>query len=79
MMSDIVIEYEELHFPIEKPSPAELIKDGLKEPRPCRFNMPNSENKPSSDDETISSLKINIAPKFEKIGNFSATFLWCGM
>ena len=31
MMSDIVIEYEELHFPIEKPSAAELIKDGLKE------------------------------------------------
>ena len=31
MMSDIVIDYEESHYPIEKPSVAELITDGLKE------------------------------------------------
>ena len=31
MMSDIVIDYEESHYPIEKPTVAELIKDGLKE------------------------------------------------
>ena len=30
-MSDIIIEYEENHFPIEKPTVAELIRDGLKE------------------------------------------------
>ena len=31
MMSDIVIEYEKEHFPIEKPTVAELIANGLKE------------------------------------------------
>ena len=31
IMSDIIIEYEEHHFPIEKPTVAELIRDGLKE------------------------------------------------
>ena len=31
MMSDIVIDYEQEHFPIEKPSVAELIADGLKD------------------------------------------------
>ena len=31
MMSDIVIDYEESHYPIEKPSVAELITDGLNE------------------------------------------------
>ena len=31
MMSDIVIDYESEHFPIAKPSVAELIADGLKE------------------------------------------------
>ena len=31
MMSDIVIDYEQEHFPIEKPSVAELISDGLKD------------------------------------------------
>lgn len=31
MMSDIVEEYEKIHYPIEKPTPAELIKEGLKE------------------------------------------------
>ena len=31
MMSDIVEEYEEIHYPIEKPTPAELIKAGLEE------------------------------------------------
>ena len=31
MMSEIVIDYEESHYPIEKPTVAELIKDGLKE------------------------------------------------
>ena len=31
MMSDIVIEYEKEHFPIEKPTVAELIADGLRE------------------------------------------------
>lgn len=30
MMSDIVIDYEKEHFPIEKPTVAELISDGLK-------------------------------------------------
>ena len=33
MMSDIVIDYEQEHFPIEKPSVAELIADGLKHSR----------------------------------------------
>lgn len=31
MMSDIVIDYEKEHFPIEKPTVAELIADGLRE------------------------------------------------
>lgn len=31
MMSDIVIDYEKDHFPIAKPTVAELISDGLKE------------------------------------------------
>ena len=31
MMSDIVIDYEKIHFPIEKPTVAELIADGLRE------------------------------------------------
>lgn len=31
MMSDIVIDYEKEHFPIEKPTVAELIAEGLKE------------------------------------------------
>ena len=31
MMSDIIIEYEKEHYPIEKPTVAELIADGLKE------------------------------------------------
>ena len=31
IMSDIIIDYEETHFPIEKPTVAELIADGLKE------------------------------------------------
>jgi len=31
MMSDIVIDYEKVHFPIEKPTVAELIADGLQE------------------------------------------------
>ncbi|MGM9793771.1 MAG: type II toxin-antitoxin system HigA family antitoxin [Candidatus Cryptobacteroides sp.] len=31
IMSDIVIDYEESHYPIEKPTVAELIRDGLKE------------------------------------------------
>lgn len=31
LMSDIVIDYEKEHFPIEKPTVAELIADGLKE------------------------------------------------
>ncbi len=31
MMSDIVIDYEKEHFPIEKPTIAELIADGLRE------------------------------------------------
>mgnify|MGYP006330453487 CR=1 FL=1 len=31
MMSDIVIDYEKEHFPIVKPSVADLIADGLKE------------------------------------------------
>ena len=31
MMSDIVIDYETEHFPIDKPTPAELIAYGLKE------------------------------------------------
>lgn len=31
MMSDIIIEYEDVHYPIAKPTVAELIKDGLKE------------------------------------------------
>lgn len=31
MMSDVVIEYEKEHFPIEKPTVAELIAAGLKE------------------------------------------------
>lgn len=31
MMSDIVIDYEKEHFPIEKPTVAELISAGLKE------------------------------------------------
>lgn len=31
MMSDVVIEYEKEHFPIEKPSVAKLIAEGLKE------------------------------------------------
>ncbi len=31
MMSDIVIDYEKEHFPIEKPTVAELIANGLKE------------------------------------------------
>lgn len=31
MMSDIVIEYEKEHFPIEKPSVSTLIADGLRE------------------------------------------------
>ena len=30
-MSDVVIEYEKEHFPIEKPSPAELIGLALEE------------------------------------------------
>lgn len=30
MMSDIVIDYEKDHFPIAKPTVAELISDGLK-------------------------------------------------
>lgn len=29
MMSDIVEEYEKIHYPIAKPTPAELIKAGL--------------------------------------------------
>lgn len=33
MMSDIVIDYEKEHFPIERPTVAELIADGLKEAR----------------------------------------------
>lgn len=33
MMSDIVIDYEKEHFPIAKPTVAELIADGLKEAR----------------------------------------------
>lgn len=32
MMSDIVIDYEQEHFPIEKPSVADLIADDLKSP-----------------------------------------------
>ena len=31
MMSDIVIDYEESHYPSEKPTVADLIKSGLKE------------------------------------------------
>lgn len=31
MMSDIVEEYEKIHYPIEKPTPAELIKAGLED------------------------------------------------
>lgn len=31
MMSDIVEEYEKIHYPIEKPTPADLIKSGLEE------------------------------------------------
>jgi len=31
MMSDIVIDYEEEHFPIEKPKVSELIAEGLRE------------------------------------------------
>ena len=31
LMSDIVIEYEEVHYPIELPKVSELIKDGLME------------------------------------------------
>lgn len=31
MMSDVVIEYEKVHFPIEKPTVAELISDGIAE------------------------------------------------
>ena len=31
LMSDVVIEYEKEHFPIEKPSPAELIELALEE------------------------------------------------
>lgn len=29
LMSDIVEEYEKMHYPIEKPTPSELIKEGL--------------------------------------------------
>lgn len=31
LMSDIVEEYEKIHFPIEKPTPAELMKLALEE------------------------------------------------
>lgn len=31
LVSDVVIEYEREHFPVEKPSPAELIALGLEE------------------------------------------------
>lgn len=31
MMSDIVEAYEQAHYPIEKPTPAELIKAGLED------------------------------------------------
>lgn len=31
MMSDIVEEYEKIHYPIERPTPAELIRAGLEE------------------------------------------------
>lgn len=31
MLSDIVIEYEKAFFPIEKPTPGELIRDALEE------------------------------------------------
>jgi len=31
MMSDIVIDYEKEHYPIEKPTVSELIADGLRE------------------------------------------------
>ena len=31
LMSDIVEEYEKIHYPIEKPTPADLIKMGLQE------------------------------------------------
>ncbi|MCQ2605940.1 MAG: helix-turn-helix transcriptional regulator [Bacteroidales bacterium] len=31
MVSDVVIEYEKEHFPIEKPTVAELISDGIEE------------------------------------------------
>lgn len=31
MMSDIVIDYEKKHYPIEKPTVAELIANGLRE------------------------------------------------
>lgn len=31
LMSDVVEEYEKLHYPIDKPTPAELIRYGLKE------------------------------------------------
>lgn len=31
LLSDIVIEYERLHFPIDKPTPAELISLALEE------------------------------------------------
>ena len=33
MMSDVVIEYEKEHFPMEKPSVAELIEMSLEERR----------------------------------------------
>lgn len=31
LMSDIVEEYEKIHYPIEKPTPSELIKAGLED------------------------------------------------
>ena len=39
MMSDVVIEYEKEHFPIEKPSVAELIELSLEEKEELRTRI----------------------------------------
>lgn len=47
MMSDIVIDYEEAHYPIEKPVAG-------------RFHLPDSEDKPGAHDEDVDSPLLQL-------------------
>jgi len=73
LMSDVVIEYEKEHYPIEKPTVAELIKDSLKEKRMTQKEL--SENigiSPSRISEYVSGKALpplNVAGKICRILN----------